>query len=118
MYNHIHVMCLNKIIFIYMYTYIHLYIFGYIYYILFHDAYIVIQLRQIYFDRIERTEVDTMIASIYNDVHSLENIQFLLKYANAVLPQNPCLENCGEIVYAKILELQETLTSKRLVSYI
>eukprot|EP00596_Hydrurales_sp_CCMP1899_P011257 CAMPEP_0119053778 /NCGR_PEP_ID=MMETSP1177-20130426/74647_1 /TAXON_ID=2985 /ORGANISM="Ochromonas sp, Strain CCMP1899" /LENGTH=137 /DNA_ID=CAMNT_0007033827 /DNA_START=943 /DNA_END=1356 /DNA_ORIENTATION=+ len=57
-----------------------------------------------------------MIASIYNDVHSLENIQFLLKYANTVLPQNPCLTDCGEIVYAKILELQETLTAKRLVA--
>jgi hypothetical protein len=57
-----------------------------------------------------------MIASIYNDVHSLENIQFLLKYANTVLPQNPCLTNCGEVVYAKILELQETLTAKRLVA--
>ena len=37
-----------------------------------------------YFDRIERGVVEQTIASIYERVESLEDIQFLIKYASQV----------------------------------
>ena len=46
--------------------------------------FITIQLRNIYFDRIERTAVESVIASIYQHVKSLEDMQFLVKYATQV----------------------------------
>lgn len=42
------------------------------------------QLRCIYFDRIEREEVEAVIASIFRSVASLEDMQFLVKYAAQV----------------------------------
>ncbi len=42
------------------------------------------QLRGIYFDRIERSEVEIVIGSIFKHVSSLEDMQFLVKYAAQV----------------------------------
>jgi hypothetical protein len=43
-----------------------------------------LQLRCVYFDRIERQQVEGIIASIYEHVKSLEDIQFLIQYATQV----------------------------------
>jgi hypothetical protein len=66
----------------------------------------------VYFDRIERQEVEAVINSIYEHVLSLEDIQFFVKYASQVLPATPAQCN-GEIVWKNILDLQAELTGKR-----
>lgn len=68
-----------------------------------------------YFDRIERSEVTTLLDSIYLYVESLEDIQFLVQYAPQVLPPNPEEAN-GEVIWNNILKLQTELTDKRNVS--
>ena len=65
-----------------------------------------------YFDRIERQDVENVITSIYEHVLSLEDIQFFVKYASQVLPATPAGAN-GAVVWKNILDLQEELTNKR-----
>jgi hypothetical protein len=56
--------------------------------------------------------VENVINSIYEHVLSLEDIQFLVKYANQVLP--PTVNQCdGGTVWKNILDLQAELTAKR-----
>ena len=71
-----------------------------------------LQLRGMYFDRIERAEVTALIDGIYKCVHLLEDVQFLVQYAPQVLPPTP-QEASGEVIWANILALQEELTNKR-----
>jgi len=71
-----------------------------------------IKLRGMYYDRIERTEVTALLDSIYKHVESLEDIQFLVKYAPQVLPAEPNKAN-GSIIWKNILTLQEELTQQR-----
>lgn len=71
-----------------------------------------IKLRGIYFDRIERSLVMDVIDSIYDKVKTLEDIQFLCKYASQIFPPTP--EECtGELVWDNILVLQSSLIAKR-----
>ena len=72
------------------------------------------QLRGMYYDRIERTEVTALLDSIYPHVELLEDIQFLVKYATQVLPPDPKHAN-GKVIWDNILALQETLTQQRQV---
>jgi hypothetical protein len=71
-----------------------------------------IKIRNIYFDRIERPAVEVLLRSIYEHVHKLEDIQFLIKYASEVLPPIP-EDADGAVVWDNILQLQDTLTAKR-----
>ena len=71
-----------------------------------------IKLRNIYFDRVERTAVEKIIYSIYDNVLSLEDIQFFVQYASKVLPVNPD-DATGETIWENILELQSELIAKR-----
>jgi Leucine-rich repeat (LRR) protein len=74
-----------------------------------------IKLRNIYFDRVERSAVEEINNSIYEHVLSLEDIQFFVQYASKVLPTNP--DNAkGELIWNNIVELQSELISKREVS--
>lgn len=73
------------------------------------------QIRGIFFDKIERNDVEIMINSIYKHVNSLEDIQFLLKYATALFPQSPNNPDCGLLILSNILQLQGELTTKRQV---
>ena len=68
-----------------------------------------IKLRQIYFDRIERSGVANMLDSIYKHVTLLEDMQFLIKYSTTVLPPSPS-DDAGEVVWENILSLQNELT--------
>ena len=70
------------------------------------------QLRGMYYDRIERTEVTALLDSIYQHVELLEDIQFLVKYATQVLPPEPKQAN-GKVIWDNILALQATLTQQR-----
>jgi hypothetical protein len=65
-----------------------------------------------YFDRIERSEVMTLIDSIFQSVHSLEDMIFLVQYASQVLPKNVSEAN-GERIWQNILDLQDELIHKR-----
>lgn len=70
-----------------------------------------------YFDRIERSEVTTLLDSIYANVHLLEDVQFLVQYAPQVLP--PAVQEAtGERIWANILALQQDLNNKREVRHI
>ena len=76
-----------------------------------------LKIRGKYFDRIERAEVATLLASIYANVESLEDIQFLVKYAANVLPPDPQDAN-GPSIWRNIVNLQQDLTEQREVFYI
>ena len=52
-----------------------------------------IKIRNIYFDRIERAEVTELLDSIYANVKSLEDIQFLVQYASQIFPEEPTMAN-------------------------
>lgn len=65
-----------------------------------------------YFDRIERSEVTALLDSIYQHVHLLEDVQFLVQYAPQVLPPS-VPEASGERIWQNIEALQADLTAKR-----
>jgi hypothetical protein len=71
-----------------------------------------IKIRAIYFDRIERKEVITLIDSIYEHVKSLEDMQFLVQYATSVFPPEVKDAN-GDKIWHNILDLQDDLIQKR-----
>jgi len=71
-----------------------------------------IKLRNIYFDRIERSTVESVIHSIFKHVATLEDMQFLVKYATQVFPPSADDAN-GEVIWNNIVNLQEELTNKR-----
>jgi len=71
-----------------------------------------IKLRGIYYDRAERALIDQMLQGIYESVKTLEDIQFLVKYASQVMPNEP-QSVTGPIVWANILDLQGQLIAKR-----
>jgi hypothetical protein len=71
-----------------------------------------IKLRNVYFDRAERARVTEMLDGIYRCVASLEDIQFLVKYATQILPRDPA-QVTGALVWANLLALQAELTAKR-----
>lgn len=71
-----------------------------------------IKLRNIYFDRAERSRITEMLDGIYAHVATLEDVQFLVKYAVQILPNDPATVT-GEVVWSNLLELQRDLTAKR-----
>ena len=71
-----------------------------------------IKLRNIYFDRAERQHITAMLDGIYASVASLEDIQFLVKYATQILPPDPATVT-GPLVWERLLALQQELTDKR-----
>lgn len=74
-----------------------------------------IVLRNIYFDRVERSLVEEIIHNIYAHVKELEDIEFFVKYASHLLPNNPQEAVNGEQIWQNILTLQSELTEKRQV---
>lgn len=77
------------------------------------SAEVEIRLRNIYFDKVERSMVEEMLAAIYSSVKELEDIEFLVKYASQILPSKPEDALDGALVWANILDLQSQLTAKR-----
>jgi Leucine-rich repeat (LRR) protein len=71
-----------------------------------------IKLRAIYFDMVEPPVIERMLKSIYDCVSSLPDIQFLVKYAKQVMPEDP-MQVEGSLVWDNILTFQAELTSKR-----
>lgn len=74
-----------------------------------------IKIRGMYFDKIERSDVVILIDSIYKYVESLEDMQFLVKYAPLVLPEKSQNAN-GKVIWDNIVKLQNELTEKREVA--
>ena len=72
-----------------------------------------IKIRAIYFDRIERSAVTTLIESIYQHVHSLEDLQFLVKFSTTVFPTDGPQGVTGELIAKNIESLQSELREKR-----
>lgn len=71
-----------------------------------------IKLRAIYFDRAERSEIDAMLAGIYKNVKTLEDIEHLVKYAKDIMPDDP-KSVIGEVVWTNLLDHQAMLIEKR-----
>jgi len=71
-----------------------------------------IKLRGIYYDMVEPPVIEAMIKSIYEHVATLEDVQFLVKYARQVMPESP-KSVTGLMVWENILALQKELTDKR-----
>jgi hypothetical protein len=71
-----------------------------------------IKLRQVYFDQIERHQVDTLLHDIYKNILSLQDMEFFIKYIVQILPPSPGGVT-GPVVWEAVLMLQEELTAKR-----
>lgn len=71
-----------------------------------------IRLRNIYFDRAERARITEMLDAIYRNVRTLEDIQFLVKYAVRIMPADPATLT-GELVWNNLVALQGDLTAAR-----
>jgi hypothetical protein len=71
-----------------------------------------IKLRGVYYDMCEKSRIEEMIRGIYENVTSLEDVQFLVKYTRQVMPEKP-EDVTGEGVWASILQLQGDLIAKR-----
>ena len=71
-----------------------------------------IKIRAIYFDRIERSEVVTLIDSIFEHVKLLEDMQFLVQYSTLLFPPEVKDAN-GDRIWHNILDLQDDLIQKR-----
>eukprot|EP00607_Mallomonas_marina_P009644 CAMPEP_0182419608 /NCGR_PEP_ID=MMETSP1167-20130531/4024_1 /TAXON_ID=2988 /ORGANISM="Mallomonas Sp, Strain CCMP3275" /LENGTH=279 /DNA_ID=CAMNT_0024594619 /DNA_START=333 /DNA_END=1172 /DNA_ORIENTATION=- len=76
------------------------------------SAEVEIKLRNVYFDRAEPARVSEMVADIYDHVESLEDVQFLVKYATQLLPPRP-QDVSGSAVWDSICVLQKELSVKR-----
>ena len=72
-----------------------------------------IKIRAIYFDRIERSAVASLIESIYQHVHSLEDLHFLVNFSTAIFPIDGPHGVTGELISKKIKILQTELVEKR-----
>lgn len=48
------------------------------------SLYSLVQIRSIYFDRIDRGAVDKLVSSIYESIPTLEDMEFLIKYMTEV----------------------------------
>eukprot|EP01039_Chlorochromonas_danica_P006431 gene6431-7093_t len=71
-----------------------------------------IKIRGHYYDKIERSEVTDLIDSIYANVETLEDMQFLVQYASTIFPpEHKGLT--GQTVWQNILSLQDDLIHKR-----
>ena len=71
-----------------------------------------LKLRVIYFDRIRVDKVEGIVHDIYREVHDLEDIQFLIRYAPRLLPPN-AEEITGELVAQAITNLQAQQAKER-----
>ena len=71
-----------------------------------------IKLRGLYYDMVEPPVIEAMIKGIYEHVLTLEDVQFLVKYAKQVMPENPSIVT-GKLIWDNILDLQNELIEKR-----
>eukprot|EP00904_Undaria_pinnatifida_P013966 jgi/Undpi1/96/HiC_scaffold_1.g00096.m1 len=71
-----------------------------------------LKMRAIYYDVIDPSAVEGYIASIYQQVELLEDVQFLVRHAAAIMPPDP--ENItGQGVLQSMLALQKEMTDAR-----
>lgn len=71
-----------------------------------------LKIRVIYFDRIKVELVEDMVHDIYNEVHNLEDIKFLIRYAPRLFPPT-AKEVTGEGIASAVLSLQEAMAKER-----
>eukprot|EP00752_Nemacystus_decipiens_P010102 g9003.t1 len=71
-----------------------------------------LKMRAIYYDVIDPAAVEGYIASIYEEVELLEDIQFLVRHAGVIMPTNP-EEITGPRVASSMLALQTEMTNAR-----
>ncbi|CAB1100514.1 unnamed protein product [Ectocarpus sp. CCAP 1310/34] len=71
-----------------------------------------LKMRAIYYDVIDPAAVEGYIASIYQQVELLEDVQFLVRHAGTVMPPDP-KEITGIGVKSSMLALQKDMTEAR-----
>lgn len=71
-----------------------------------------IKIRNLYFDRIDPTRVEKMVASIYEHVRALADVKFLVKHAAQLLPQD-AKDVDGREIYSKLVALQQEIARER-----
>lgn len=71
-----------------------------------------IKIRNLYFDRIDPTRVEKMVASIYEHVHALADVKFLVKHAAQLFPQD-AKDVDGREIYSKLVALQQEIARER-----
>jgi len=74
-----------------------------------------IRLRSVYDDRMEKQDAEAIIRDIYRHVLSLEDMQFLVKYASQILPATANEAKDGAAVAGVLAALQSDLIDKRKV---
>lgn len=71
-----------------------------------------IKIRNLYFDRIDPTRVEKMVASIYEHVRALADVKFLLKHATQLFPQD-ARDVDGREIHDKLVALQQEIACER-----
>jgi hypothetical protein len=71
-----------------------------------------LKIRVIYFDRIKVETVEDMVHEIYNEIHDLDDIKFLIRYAPRLFPPT-AEEVTGEGIADAVLALQEAQAKER-----
>ncbi|CAK4775400.1 unnamed protein product [Aphanomyces euteiches] len=71
-----------------------------------------LKIRNIYFDRIDVSKVEPMVASIYSEIKSLQDIKFLLRYATQLFPPSAA-DVDGPTLRQKLKDLQDDMARER-----
>ena len=71
-----------------------------------------LKIRVIYFDRIRVDTVEGMVHDIYREVHDLEDIKFLIRYAPKLFPPTAA-EVTGEGICQAVIDLQTQMARER-----
>lgn len=77
-----------------------------------------INLRNFYFDQIEKQDVEAILKAIYDHVLALEDIEFLIKYSSQILPPSYSDAKDGERIWNNLTNLQTDMTTKRQVRWL
>ncbi|TMW57404.1 hypothetical protein Poli38472_003329 [Pythium oligandrum] len=71
-----------------------------------------IKIRNLYFDRIDPRAVEPMVKSIYEEIHDLSDVKFLLKHASALFPKDS-KDVDGKEIKRRLAALQEEQARER-----
>jgi len=71
-----------------------------------------LRMRNIYFDRIDPQKVESIVRAIYEEIHELDDIKFLIKHASTLLPESSEDVDAKELRMS-LVSLQEKLARER-----
>ncbi|KAF0689461.1 Aste57867_19096 [Aphanomyces stellatus] len=74
-----------------------------------------LKIRNIYFDRIDPSIVESMVMSIYTEIKALADIKFLIRHATALFPPTAAQVN-GADLREKLVALQDEMARERMAA--